>query len=76
MTRTDQAHSWIIYIVLGMVTTTLCYAFLFTDKLDAAAFTGIASTIVMFFFGKAKPGETNGTSAPTPRPSSSPPPTP
>ena len=61
MNRTDQAHSWVIYGVLVLVVLTICYAFLFTDKIDAAAFLGVATAIIMFFYGKPRPGGENGT---------------
>ena len=58
MSRTDQAHQWVIYFVLVLFSVTVCYAFV-AGQLSVEAFVGMASTVLMFFFNRPKPGDGN-----------------
>ena len=68
MNRTDQAHQWTVYFVLALFAITVCGVFAFTDKLDTAAFIGIAGMIFTFFFQRPKPDSNSAASNGHPQP--------
>jgi len=65
VTRTEQAHDWSLYAVLGTFTLAVCYGFLFTDKLPGEAFTAIAGTVFTYFFTRQKAPDTSNTTTNT-----------